>query len=210
MIYQFMASMTSVMQGIFLESPAPVVVTLVLAAVVLTFCGINTRRMRLVGVSLGLVAVAFGVIVLSTMVTTQREEVSAATRQLLGATTYPVSIAGIRDKLAPDAKLFGPHGDVWIESKDLLPDLEKALKRWPIKVHYVRDSFIRVNDEDGQGVASVELQISTRTFDTADMDVGHATRWGLVWKRNEQGRWLVHEIRWLQWLGQPPSKGLLR
>lgn len=203
-----MATFLSILQGLFLESPGPLAIAMVLAAVVLAVSGVNRRHKGLLLASTLLVCGAVGLFVLSTLVVTQREEVSAATVQLLSATQHPVNMAGIRDKLAPDVRLVGPDGKVWIDVDSLLPEMESALKRWPVQRHNVRESFTRITHPDGRTLARTELQLSTRSTRTEKLDIGQATRWVFRWERDSQGRWRVYEIQWLQWMGREPSKGM--
>lgn len=203
-----MNNLQSILQGIFLESPGPLAMAMILAAVVLAISGVNRRHKGLLMASGVLIILAVGSFVLSAMVVTQREEVSNATLQLLLATRNPMSIAGIRDKLAPDARLTGPRGEEWIEAGELAPAIEKALTRWPVKRHIVRESHIRVTHADGKDLAIAEIQLSSRAVDSDDLDIGTATRWLIHWQRDVNGRWRVHEIQWIQWMGREPSMGM--
>lgn len=203
-----MATLLSILQGLFLESPGPLAIAMVLAAVVLTVSGVNRRHKGLLLASALLISGAVGLFVLSTLVVTQREEVSAATRQLLSATQHPVNMAGIRDKLAPEVRVLGPDGDVWLDVDKLYPEIESALTRWPVQRHTVRESFTRITHVDSRDLARTELQLSTRSTLTDKLDMGQGTRWIFRWERNSQGRWKVYEIQWLQWMGHPPSKGM--
>lgn len=205
-----MNNLLSIFQGIFLESPGPLAVAMVLAAVVLAVSGVNRRHKGLLMASGVLVLATVALFTLSVTVVTQREEVSNATLQLLRSTTDPMSIAGLKDKLSPQARLIGPNGEVWIESDQLISEIEALLKRWPIKRHSVRESFIRVTSKDGKDIAMAEMQISTRSIHTDDLDIGRATRWIFHWERDVHGRWKVHDIQWTQWMGQPPSPGMWR
>lgn len=205
-----MRDILSILQGLLFESPGPLAITCVLAGLVLAYCSVNRQKRSLLVTAMVLWAVAVAVFVLSAVVTTQRERVGDATLALIGATQQPMNIAGVTDRLRPDAVLLGPHGDVWLDASALPRTIESALTRWPVQSHRVRDSRIRVVKEQGQTLAYVEVRLSTRTTNHDDLTLGNPTTWRLIWQLEPSGRWRVKSIQWLEWMNQEPSQGMWR
>lgn len=200
-----MDALLSLLSQLLLENPWPLGGVMILCGVVLWVSALNRREKKLAIIAGSLWVMAAVVFGLASAVTTQREQVFNHTRQLLDAATNPVDMATIRRLLSPNAELRGPHDELWVTFDELLPEVEGALTRWPVRRIVIRENTIDVTGNQAQ----VDLRISTRSRDD-NFPAGTGSQWRLLWRRDASGQWQVETIRWFELLGQPPSEGMWR
>jgi hypothetical protein len=199
-----MEHLFSIVQGLTVESPQPLVIVLVLAGVALMAAAINRHRRRPAIAACMLWLLAVALMVVSPLVVTQRERIIKATRALVQATAKPANIDIIRQSLTPDAILLGPDGGRWLDIDQLTPTLQHALERWPIDQQNIHEVQIIV-----RGTQAVEnLVISSHVNSDGDFSAGSVTQWQLIWREEPKDVWRVQSIQWLKWMGQKPTRGL--
>lgn len=191
-------------QAWLFENPWPLVVALLAAAVVLRV--VSTRREtpwrgRLGWAALGAVLLAGGVYLSTAIVETDRERLIDRTRQLVAATA-PIDAGALDGLIARGAVVAGPDGSPWVVYDDIRDELEAAVQRHGGFDHAIRGLAAEaVNKARGRSL----LSLSTTT---GDLGVPIRTRWLITWRREGDGRWRVMEIRWLEFRGRPPTRGL--
>ncbi|MFW6060732.1 MAG: hypothetical protein ACODAQ_11165, partial [Phycisphaeraceae bacterium] len=194
-------------QHLLLEQPWPTAIVLLALAVGLTVAG---RRRRRRGLRMGawVAAVAAGAVVgLAWQVQTPREQIMAATRQLVAATAAPLDLAGLDNRLAPGMVVTGPDGTAWIRRDQIDRRLTQLDQRHAIvshDIHRLEADAARPN----RGRTALEL----RTHLGQSNGYGPIrSTWQLHWRRDDaQSAWQVHEIQCVSINRRTPSRHMLQ
>jgi ketosteroid isomerase-like protein len=195
----------SVWQYYLLESPWLIAVGLVAIGAVLRLIARQQGRTRLAATWWVALAAAAAVVMLSRVVETPREQIMRHTRHLISL-TEPIDADAVVSYLMPDAMIVGPGGESWMDVDQMRDVLETVAKRFPIDSQAIRR--LDAENRGGEGLVLLDLRTTLSTGMGAQMPV--PTRWLVTWRRSADGDWLVHRIKWLEMMGQPPSFGVWR
>jgi hypothetical protein len=188
-----------------LEDPVPLVVALSIAGGLVLAIGWQRRQRRRSVVGLALLGLGALVWLVAALVDTDREKLVADTRRLLQATA-PLDEPRLWDLLDPAAVVTGPAGECWYHADQILPELRGALRRFDVAGHRI-DQIVAQTPRRGEGTTHFRLSTALAA---EQHPVPIHSAWRLSWRRAADGRWLVTEIRWLEFERQKPMINMWR
>ena len=192
-----------VLQSLFLESPWPVVITLMGVAAVLWVLATRRRERRLTIAAAVVVVMAVGAYALAAAVKTDREHLLDRTRQIVAATA-PLDLLLMDGLIEPGASLSGDDGAVWMRYDQVRTELEGIVQRFGIERQQVRSLAAEVRDGGG---ARTLFELRT----TLGQGIGpRSSVWQLIWAKDAEEQWRVQGIQWLKFEGQPPMYPMWR
>lgn len=187
---------------LFEQPLLPVIVLALLAVVaVVAFLGRGQRKRGFLVAGV-LAAVAGGLFVTATLVTTTRETLLERTRALIGATAG-ADTAGLRGLLTDDASL-NTSGDI----RRVLPPIESVPELLDQVDRYLGREYTLTGWEILDQQATVDGPNVARTLVRVGVDADafsrtHYSWWRLHWTLDAGGQWRCFEIepRWIQFVG---------
>ena len=177
-----------IVEHLLLENPWPVGLTCAAAAIGALWLGRQRMQAKLKVAGLVLLLVAATVFVVANLVTTSREHITVATRALIQSTA-PLDLSTFRSHLHSSAVLQGPQGEPWIHGDKIFEGLERAVKRFPFEGQVVLSLEAEAGNE-GPARTLVDIRTDTKTNPVV-------TRWLLSWVKQNDGRWQVVSVQWL-------------
>ena len=174
-----------IFERLFFEQPLAPAAFLVLAALAAAFI-LNNRGKLARGVLLGslLMALGLGVYTLGAVVTTERERMARATRDLVDAVAT-VDIPATDRLLAPDARLFSRFRapglsapQQGMDKAGILAAVPAALGQYPLKEHAVQQVQAQ---STGRGIGVTQVQVRVVPEATA---FPHTSWWRISWRRD--------------------------
>ncbi len=182
-----------------LERPLPLVGALVLGGIIGCMLGVRRGQARTgVWVLAASIALAGGVLLLASMVTTQREQMGDETRRLIERAAASDDLA-VEEILAGNVVLVSDGAMASFGKDDLLRIVrgfhEFRISDW--------DQKLRGASLDGPGTGRTEVLVRARSEYAGGMLVPSV--WQLTWRRSGEG-WRVSRIECLSISGaRPPS-----
>jgi hypothetical protein len=164
----------------------------------LLLVGNQRRNKRVLITGAVCVVLAGGVYLLSRIVTTGREAMTARSRTLVES-TQPPDLAGFRGHFAPTATLVRADGSHLMDAPMIVATVERILQQYRVSDHEIQ----KLDAEDfGNGRGETDLVVRTRAS-----DIPVWNRFAITWTRNADGQWVVSKIRWVELNNQePPSR----
>jgi hypothetical protein len=187
-------------EHLLLEQPWPLAVVFGIIGIGLFVIASRNAKPKLRYAGLGSFILATGVIALASFVTTDREEVTELTRQLVHMTA-PFRGAPLRAQFDDAAVFNGAEGDRWFQAAPGLIALELAIKKYGISEHSIRDIAC---ETDSPGRASCWVRVHTNVGGQ-----GVNTDWLFTWRKQKDGQWRVMVIQGLKINGQTMGRGIL-
>lgn len=188
------------LQNLLLEEPGVLCALVGVASLVLLILGWHWGYRKLIGSASVGFALVGAVYALSLGVTTTREELMNLTRELV-ANTAPMDWPRLRALLDDELTLHGPDGQLWLESPDVMLELEEAAHRLSIQSQQIL-ALKAVADDSGSGRTLLSLK-TTMGFEFGDGPI--KTLWMIQWRRADDAPWRAIEIHWLN---HPDPNGL--
>jgi hypothetical protein len=175
-----------ILERLFLEQPLAPAAFLVLAALAAALI-LNSRGKLSRGLLVGslLLALGLGVYILGSIVTTERERMARATRELVDAVAT-VDIPAADRLLAPDVRLFSRFRapglsapNQGMDKTGILAAVPAALGQYPLKEHAVQQVQAQ---STGRGVGTTQVQVRVVPEATA---FPHTSWWRISWRRDD-------------------------
>jgi len=185
-----------------LEQPWPLAVSLAVIGVGFFIGMVRSGKQWPGGVGVLLLALAGGGVWLASSVTTEREELTARTQQLVQLMA-PVQSERLSELIQVNSALRGPDASVWVEHGRLWSELQQIDGRYGLLDHRITD--LKASG-DGQGNGVVQIDVRTHVRGSPIL-----TRWRLGWQRGLTGEYELTEMQWLEHpIGMQPRKGIWR
>lgn len=188
-----------------LENPWPAAIILIGLGLAMAMSALRNERPRLLKWAGGSLALGVVVIILSMLVTTQREHIRRGTEQMFDAALPELSTPRLKTFLTDDMRLTIANAGINRSRDEVLETAELAMRIYTIADHR-RPSIKTESTGDGTGrsYASVMVQI-----DHAMGRYPTQVRFIMHWRREADGAWRVDRIPWVQVNGTEVNDAML-
>jgi hypothetical protein len=190
-----------------LENPWPLVIILLAAAVGLFIAGGRRREVRIQRFAAIPVILAIVMPFLAGWIVTAREQVAQRTRDLAEVAQTPIDTNHMGEFLRPhvEVKMLGFDKDY--DRDGLLAMAERGNRRYRFSAHRITDLHVYVN-RDHSDAAQSYVRMRSELGGRGQSGPGF-TSWVLTSRRDDEDRWLLAGIEWIDLNGNSPSPGLL-
>ena len=183
------------------ENPWPIMLALVAAGVVLFVVGQRRANTRLLIAGACMFVLAGGSLLLAGLIETDREAIDQAARKLVNSTA-PLDLQALGALLDDGCTVSVADRAPDLAGADAIQEaVYNALNRYKVKSHTVRELESRfIEPQFGR----TQLRLRT-AFESGQIAI---TRWELSWRRDDTGRWLATDLRFVELNNGPPGNVL--
>lgn len=182
-------------------------VVLLAAAVVLFIAGGRRRQVRIQRYAAIPVILAIIVPFLAGWIVTAREQVIQRTRDLADVAQTPIDTNHLGEFLRGHIQFEMAGLSVPYDRDGLLAMAERGNQRYRFSAHRITDMHVYVN-RDQPGAAQTFVRMRSDIGGRGQSGPGF-TSWLLSWRRDDDSRWQLAGVEWIDFNNNPPSPGML-
>jgi len=188
-------------EQLLFERPWPVILILVLFTVAFLFSRrTNLSRNTLICSGM-MITVALAIFLTSRVVTTDREQIIAASQKLVKDIENG-DVKALRKTIDSHAIFSGPRGDKWFTGEEVFQMFSQITQNLQMENNLtgeIQSQFIPASN--GKSLINVQSKTDQYKFNAH-------TRWLITWRRDRDGAWHALELQWLRVNGRNPSRDL--